>query len=316
MPLPPLLCWLVSPFASPHPQESHITEQINPTYIASSPAEEDHYWPGAVKYFLLALVCLKHLCYSEDLKLLCSKGTANTPGTLITLCRRIIMDILPPIDSAKKRCSSCLRILPATAEYFPRNKNRKDGLYPQCKQCRAAYYTKHKQHVSDRGKRYRQEHSEEKRERDREYRAKNHEAWLAKKKLYRELHAEELAAKQRKYYLEHHTERLIYKQNYNQTERGIIAKRADSHNRRARRKKAPGSHTTEQLYQQFMRQHGKCFYCQVELQHARNSWHADHIIPLSRGGSNNIENIVIACPTCNRKKHDKLPHEWQNGGEI
>jgi 5-methylcytosine-specific restriction endonuclease McrA len=40
------------------------------------------------------------------------------------------------------------------------------------------------------------------------------------------------------------------------------------------------------------------------------------VVPLSRGGSNGPENIVIACPTCNLAKKDKMPHEWPEGGRL
>jgi len=35
----------------------------------------------------------------------------------------------------KKQCSCCEQWFPATAEHFNRARNRKDGLYPECKQC-------------------------------------------------------------------------------------------------------------------------------------------------------------------------------------
>lgn len=36
----------------------------------------------------------------------------------------------------------------------------------------------------------------------------------------------------------------------------------------------------------------------------------DHIIPRSRGGTEEMENVCLACPRCNSKKADKLLEEW------
>jgi hypothetical protein len=36
----------------------------------------------------------------------------------------------------KKVCSKCKRDLPSTENYFNKDKNRKDGLYPQCRECK------------------------------------------------------------------------------------------------------------------------------------------------------------------------------------
>ena len=36
----------------------------------------------------------------------------------------------------------------------------------------------------------------------------------------------------------------------------------------------------------------------------------DHVIPVSRGGSSDLENLATACFTCNRSKRDKTPDEW------
>jgi 5-methylcytosine-specific restriction endonuclease McrA len=33
--------------------------------------------------------------------------------------------------------------------------------------------------------------------------------------------------------------------------------------------------------------------------------HIDHIIPVSRGGKNNLENLVLSCQSCNSKKGAK-----------
>lgn len=36
----------------------------------------------------------------------------------------------------------------------------------------------------------------------------------------------------------------------------------------------------------------------------------DHVVPLTRGGSNKDDNLVTACYSCNRSKGNKLPEEW------
>jgi HNH endonuclease len=38
--------------------------------------------------------------------------------------------------------------------------------------------------------------------------------------------------------------------------------------------------------------------------------HCDHAIPVSRGGSDELENLVTACKPCNLSKHNKTPEEW------
>ncbi len=41
------------------------------------------------------------------------------------------------------------------------------------------------------------------------------------------------------------------------------------------------------------------------------SYHCDHVVPRSRGGSNELENLTTACEFCNCSKHNRLPHEWR-----
>lgn len=48
-----------------------------------------------------------------------------------------------------------------------------------------------------------------------------------------------------------------------------------------------------------------CAYCG-----STETLEADHIVPLSRGGPNTIENIVPACQKCNRSKGPKFVGEW------
>lgn len=57
---------------------------------------------------------------------------------------------------------------------------------------------------------------------------------------------------------------------------------------------------------------GKCQLCQCDL---LKSWHADHIIPFSKGGITALSNAQALCPKCNIKKSNNMfsfkPRDWQ-----
>ncbi|HEX5973211.1 MAG TPA: HNH endonuclease [Gemmatimonadaceae bacterium] len=61
----------------------------------------------------------------------------------------------------------------------------------------------------------------------------------------------------------------------------------------------------------FARDHYRCQYCgraAVELR-PREALTRDHVIPISRGGTNDWTNVVTACSPCNTRKGNRLPQE-------
>lgn len=46
-----------------------------------------------------------------------------------------------------------------------------------------------------------------------------------------------------------------------------------------------------------------CFYCRCPLKETT----LDHFIPKALGGGSTIDNLVLACRGCNRRKGDKIP---------
>ncbi|OLC02321.1 MAG: HNH endonuclease [Gemmatimonadetes bacterium 13_1_40CM_69_22] len=61
----------------------------------------------------------------------------------------------------------------------------------------------------------------------------------------------------------------------------------------------------------FARDHYRCQLCgrsQQELRH-RECLTRDHLVPLSRGGTNAWTNVLTACSTCNTRKGNLLPEE-------
>lgn len=83
--------------------------------------------------------------------------------------------------------------------------------------------------------------------------------------------------------------------------------RAYDENRRAAKLSAEGSHTAQDIRDQFSRQNGLCFYCDEVLD---EHYHVDHVVPLTKSGSNNSDNLVCACERCNKSKSDRTPTRW------
>lgn len=55
---------------------------------------------------------------------------------------------------------------------------------------------------------------------------------------------------------------------------------------------------------------GKCWYCGVQTEPFTN-FVIDHFQPISKGGGNQIENLVPSCSTCNLSKGKKTIDEYR-----
>lgn len=54
---------------------------------------------------------------------------------------------------------------------------------------------------------------------------------------------------------------------------------------------------------------GLCFYCGKSVPPKELTM--DHVVPVSRGGCSKKGNVVPSCKTCNTKKKQLLPMEWE-----
>lgn len=80
-------------------------------------------------------------------------------------------------------------------------------------------------------------------------------------------------------------------------------------NRRSAKKGAEGRHTTSDITALLQRQKYKCAECSTSVR-MKSFRHIDHIVPLSRGGSNWPTNLQVLCPPCNLKKAAKDPIDF------
>lgn len=208
-----------------------------------------------------------------------SKCIRNLDG-LDRICRQCKSKAKPKehIPNGFKKCCTCHEIKPATFDFFSKNKTNPDGFQAYCKQCRCTT-------GKPRGQQSRIDPS------------------TGLKSCCR---CSQFFPATLEYFYPHKViESGLY--SYCKKCANKIAANHTRH-RRALARKAGGKHTLVDVQNQYDLQEGKCFYCKILL---GDVYQVDHYIPLTRGGSNGPENIVIACPLCNLRKNNKLPHEFR-----
>lgn len=134
-----------------------------------------------------------------------------------------------------------------------------------------------------------QRHLEHSKEAMRRWRANNPDRRLARDRAYRVRHPDQQNIYQRRWIRDHPEVR-----------------KAKAHVRRAREAGAVGRFTTAEWRALVASFDSKCAYCGVAA-----PLEADHRTPLSRAGSNSIDNILPACSPCNRKKRTMTEVEFR-----
>ena len=226
-----------------------------------------------------------------------------------------------------KRCTNinCQRVFPATTEFFHRDKQKKDGLYSICKMCKqkwqCAYDAKSRQDPEYLEKRRITAHALHRQ--DPEKRRITARAFYHRNK------------QQRKEYLRVYFQRPGVRDRERELRRakrqlpeGREKIRTRNHIRRARQRAIPGKYTTKEIQALLVQQKYRCYSkrcgnAKFKRTKVNGTWqyeyHIDHIIPLSRPEchpTNDISNIGLLCPSCNRSKGDKLLCEWPEGGIL
>ena len=155
---------------------------------------------------------------------------------------------------------------------------------------------------------------------NRAWAAANPERVRANKAAYYQKNAEAIKKNQREYRATH-LEQISDSNHYGHQKRKAVRNarnrawkaahreqvRANSANRKARMRNAPGKIIAADVHAQLAAQHETCFYCPASLAH---NYTVDHYIPLAKDGTNYPSNIVMACHPCNDAKGDKWPQDF------
>ncbi len=171
------------------------------------------------------------------------------------------------------------------------------------KQITKKWISEHKDYMKAHNKKWYVEHKDIARERNKR--------WCLAHKKQRAEHSKRYYADNREKCLEHQRkDRKNHKEYYQQYEKKrsklYLRKEQRRHNnlrRRMRKNNIQGFHTIGE-WELLKKQYGyNCPSCNRKEPTIKLS--EDHIIPIVKGGSNDIENIQPLCISCNCKKHTK-----------
>jgi 5-methylcytosine-specific restriction endonuclease McrA len=172
-----------------------------------------------------------------------------------------------------KQCGRCGK-KKSLSEFF-KYKSRKDGLQTWCKKCQKEYSASHLENRKEYTRKWRNNHPNENTMRQREYQRK-----------YQKNNLEKVLERIRRWYADNP---------------GKYSQKSSA--RRARKNHADGKFTSDEWKMLKEKYKYMCLMCKRSEPEIKLV--PDHVLPLSRGGKNVIENIQPLCVSCNSKKYTK-----------
>jgi predicted nucleic acid-binding Zn ribbon protein len=192
------------------------------------------------------------------------------------------------------------------------------------------HYANHKEAYAEYNKKWIGNHPEKRAEYSQAYRQRNPEKTKEAVRSYNERNRDKVLEYKRKYHKDNKEKEKEYQKNnrdnlnkiarewqakkrqenreeYRQKQKGWRDKypetyRAKQHRRRTRKTNAGGSYTTAEWNALLDECGHRCVWCGndgIKLT-------VDHIVPVSKGGSSNIDNIQPLCLPCNARKNDRI----------
>lgn len=194
------------------------------------------------------------------------------------------------IDVEKKCCSKCKQLFPATNKFFYKEKRGYYGLRSECKKCRAGY------------DKFRRENNEEKiKNKQCEWYLKNKERIIKEKLEYQKKNKEHIKEINKKYTQTKRCKELrkgYYRKYYLNNKHEYLS-------RNAKRRQLIFNQTDPNGNKEKINNiYKKCK--NLNKKAGEVMYHVDHIIPLSKGGLHNENNLQILFWKDNLKKGNKM----------
>jgi 5-methylcytosine-specific restriction endonuclease McrA len=177
-------------------------------------------------------------------------------------------------DGHLNKCNACVR---ARTQKYRRERLEQSAQYEKARA--------NLPHRVEARRKYQEEHKEDISEYKKRWAAENEESVSASRRKHYELNRDEVIARSKRW-------------GEDDPEKVRQAKANNSRKRRAAKYASPGSFTAEEFLALCERYGNKCLACgdtEAVLE-------VDHIVPLTRGGTDVIDNIQPLCGACNKKK--------------
>ena len=194
-----------------------------------------------------------------------------------------------------KICTRCGGELPATSEFFHKEKRGKYGFTAQCKSCVKIYYEVNKEKISKRGKQYREINKEKISERQKQYYGANKERSLEYRKQYYQDNKEKIAEYSKQHYQNKKEKISEQRKQYGQENKHLY--RQSVNKRRAAKLKQTPDYANHGLI--------KLIY-----ENCPKGYQVDHMIPISKGGLHHESNLCYLPEGVNKSKGAKSIEEF------
>lgn len=206
-------------------------------------------------------------------------------------------------------------------ENFGKQSQLPCGLRGVCKKCSNNQYQDNSEHHSRRKKEHYKNNAVAYQIRHKKWRDSNPLKYRQVSANYRQNNKDKVNTMQRDWYHANKDRALKQRRVWYQTnrekalqtgrryyEKNKLRYKIYAVSRRLKLKNTKGSYSLEQWLDKLEFHGWQCYLCKRSLESI--TIHAEHRIPLSRGGLNFISNIAPACAKCNLSKHTKTEKEF------
>ncbi len=202
-------------------------------------------------------------------------------------------------------CVACHQLL-ARTQFYKRS-DRPKGIASICKDCdrkrRADWGARNREYISRRNAEYRRENREQILEQKRKHYWDNRDRLAAEHREWYFSNRDREVQKKRQFYTDNRDPCLRMKhESYVRTKPQVYLRRhVEKQRRRSVLAQCSGSYTVSEWTQLLDYFGHQCLCCGSDQRIS-----ADHVIPLSCGGSNDLDNIQPLCVKCNASKGKKI----------